>query len=220
MQLTKNINQGKYLLALHSTSETLGVGVHNLKNESENTNVLTFETGKTLSKNIFIYINKILPYNEWSQIERIGVAIGPGGFTGTRLSIAMARTIAQQLKCEVDGISSFSLMAKRLYKENKSFLLDKSFWITSPLKRRGLIGGQYKILANKSLAYCDQVLELKSPHLLDSETDISIKINADYDILNDTLELLKIIISAHEINKISPWENILPIYPTSPIDNY
>ena len=146
MQLKKNIIQPNYILAVHSSSETLGVAVHNLQDTPEIIKVKTFETGKHLSNNLFKCINELLPYKTWNQIARLAVATGPGGFTGTRLSIAMARTIAQQLECQLDGFSSFSLMAKRIFREEKSININQHFWITSELKRRGLICGGYKII--------------------------------------------------------------------------
>tara|TARA_Y100001968_G_C19394814_1_gene737646 strand:+ start:633 stop:1298 length:666 start_codon:yes stop_codon:yes gene_type:complete len=219
LELNQRTNKGNYLVALHSSSETFGVAIHNLKENSKNTKNLTFKTGRDLSKNLFSYIDQLLPYREWNQIARIAVATGPGGFTGTRLSIAMARTIAQQLKCPLDGISSFSLMAIRLYKENIFNELNKPFWIISSLKRRGLVGGKYTIQNQSSIPYCNKVLELKKPYLLPKDIDIAPFIKANDNVFEDTLELLKISISSHLINKKSFWGNVLPIYPTSPVDN-
>jgi len=62
-------------------------------------------------------------------------------------------------------------------------------------------------------------LELKSPQLLPKDFQISPAIEAREDILLDTIELLKISISAEKNNKESDWNQILPIYPLSPIDN-
>lgn len=219
MHLNQNIDQANYVLALHSSSDKLGIAVHNLNASSENIEKTTFETGRDLSKALFICINKLLPYNNWKQIKRLAVAIGPGGYTGTRLSIAFARTLAQQLQCQLDGISSFYLMAKRLSKENISIKNNKPFWIISSLKRRGIVGGQYLIQRKALIPYFNEVLELKSPQLLPKDFQISPAIEAREDILLDTIELLKISISAEKNNKESDWNQILPIYPLSPIDN-
>ena len=109
----------------------------------------SFAIGRDLSKNLFSCIEEILPAIFWKQIIRIAVAIGPGGFTGTRLTITMARTLAQQINCQLDGISSFSLMAPRLYKNLSFHERMQPFWIIQSLQRRGVIGGQYKILVSE-----------------------------------------------------------------------
>ena len=215
----KSNQQAHFLLALHSSSQTLGVAVQDLRENPESIKKSTFQIGKKLSNNLFTCINQLLPYKYWNKIARIAVATGPGGFTGTRLSIAMSRTIAQQLQCQLDGISSFSLMAKRLSENNNLIASDKPFWIKSYLKRRGIIAGQYQLKANSNIAYCNRVLELKIPSLIKVEESISPAIEAKENISEDTLELLRISCSAHNIGKESLWEKVLPIYPTSPVDN-
>ena len=219
MQLNKNIPKDNYLIALHSSSETFGVAIHNLKENKNDIKRATFQTGRTLSNNLFSCIEQLLPYEKWNQITRLAVATGPGGFTGTRISIAMARTIAQQLQCPLDGVSSFALMAQRLYKQKKEMEKKKYFWITRSLKRRGLIGGKYIIQEQSEIPYCEKVLELKSPYLLPKGINFLPAIEAEDNIYDDTLELLKISISANEVHKKSFWADILPIYPTSPVDN-
>ena len=46
---------------------------------------------------------------KWSDITAIGVAVGPGSFTGIRLGIAYAKGVAIGLNIPVVGISAFDL---------------------------------------------------------------------------------------------------------------
>ena len=46
-------NQSKYLLALHSSSEKLGVGMLDLTDMNQTIHTSLFETGKELSNNLF-----------------------------------------------------------------------------------------------------------------------------------------------------------------------
>ena len=50
----------------------------------------------------------------------------------------MARTIAQQIDCSLDSISSFHLMAPRLYKDLNQNQTSNPFWIKDIL-RRGIL---------------------------------------------------------------------------------
>tara|TARA_Y100001968_G_scaffold333789_1_gene399499 strand:+ start:1480 stop:2121 length:642 start_codon:yes stop_codon:yes gene_type:complete len=209
----------KYLLSLHSSTELLGVGLMDLSDSSKRIKNKVFETGRELSNNVFKCINDVLPFQNWNQISRLSVAIGPGGFTGTRIAVAISRTIAQQLNCELDGVSCFALMAKRLDSKNEINNPNEPFWIIKSLKRQGIIGGLYKIQNKPSIAYCEKVIEIEPPHLLKGKMNLGKAIKYEEDVYLDISELLHISLSAHQINKKSRWNEILPIYPTSPIDN-
>ena len=80
----------------------------------------------------------------------MAVATGPGGFTSTRMSLVLARTLAQQIGCPIDGICSFTLMAPRLVQKLDVEDREKAFWITQDLPRKGKIGGKYQIIRNSS----------------------------------------------------------------------
>ena len=107
----------KYLLALHSCSESFGIAIKDTENPKKIIKSEIFNIGRSLSNKLFSCIETILPRKFWKQIIRISVAKGPGSFTSTRLTVSMARTIAQQLDCSLDSMSSFHLMAPRLYKD-------------------------------------------------------------------------------------------------------
>ena len=109
-------SKSKYLLALHSCSESFGIAIKDTENPKKIKSKV-FNTGRSMSNKLFSCIETILPRKFWKQIIRISVAKGPGSFTSTRLTISMARTIAQQIDCSLDSISSFHLMAPRLYKD-------------------------------------------------------------------------------------------------------
>jgi tRNA threonylcarbamoyladenosine biosynthesis protein TsaB len=47
----------------------------------------------------------------WERIERIGVGLGPGSFTGLRVGIATARALAQGLPRPVVGVGSLDALA-------------------------------------------------------------------------------------------------------------
>ena len=47
---------------------------------------------------------------QWSDIDRIGVGIGPGNFTGIRIAISAARGLALSLNCPAIGVSTFKVI--------------------------------------------------------------------------------------------------------------
>ena len=212
-------SKSKYLLALHSCSDSFGIAVMDITNPEAIINSEIFNIGRSLSNMLFSCIEKILPRKFWKQIIRISVAKGPGSFTSTRLTISMARTIAQQIDCSLDSISSFHLMAPRLYEEISKSQNLKQFWIKDILPRRGVVAGKYQINKIDQDSNSHQFSELISPQLIKNEEEITPSISASYNIEKDIISLINYSQTCQNLNINSNWERTLPIYPTSPIDN-
>jgi len=51
---------------------------------------------------------------DWDAVERIGVGLGPGSFTGLRIGIATARALAQGRGVPVVGVGTLAVVARRL----------------------------------------------------------------------------------------------------------
>ena len=212
-------SKSKYLLALHSCSESFGIAVKDTENKETIIKSEIFNTGRSLSNKLFSCIEKILPRKYWKQIIRISVAKGPGSFTSTRLTISMARTIAQQIDCSLDSMSSFHLMAPRLYKNLQKNQVFNSFWIKDLLPRRGIIAAKYQLIKIHKESLFHEFSELTTPQLIPNEKDINPSINASNNIEEDIISLIHFSQHCQNLNINSHWGKALPIYPTSPIDN-
>ena len=192
------------LLALHSCTERFGVAVQDPETDQGRPRVMGFDDGRGLSNSLIERVATLLPSGRWGELKGLAVATGPGGFTGTRLSVVMARTLAQQLGCPLMGVSSFALMAERLAPD------EQPFWITQPLPRRGVVAGQYRVRAA-------WIQELEAPHLLDADRIVSPAIEAAVDVDADVEALLGRLRQALQRGELLPWQPVLPIYPTSPV---
>ena len=213
------LNQ-KYILALHSCTDYFGVAIFNYLNPKENIQHKLFPVGRKLANEIFKCVEKILPQEYWHQIIRIAVAIGPGSYTGTRISVAMARTLAQQLECSLDSLSTFKLMASRLFRDLEDKNMYDPFWIKNPKNRRGIIAGKYKVINESGKPLISNIIEIKKPSLFENNSHLYPSILANEQVEKDLLSLLQFSIYCQEIGIKNHWGKVLPIYPTSPVDNY
>ena len=212
-------SKSKYLLALHSCSESFGIAIKDTGNPETKINSEVFNIGRSLSNKLFSCIETILPKKFWKQITRISVAQGPGSFTSTRLTISMARTIAQQINCSLDSMSSFHLMAPRLYKVLDKNQILNPFWIKDVLPRRGIVAGKYQFVKIHKESNFYEFNEIISPKLIRAEEMIEPSIEASNNIEKDIISLINYSQYCQNSKVQSNWQKTLPIYPTSPIDN-
>jgi tRNA threonylcarbamoyl adenosine modification protein YeaZ len=97
-----------YGLAIHTTTPQLGLALSNFTGDSRRQ---IWDLGRDLSCFLYQHLQAILLPQTWSDLQFIAVAKGPGGFTGTRVGVVAARTLGQQLKIPVYGISNLAAIA-------------------------------------------------------------------------------------------------------------
>jgi tRNA threonylcarbamoyladenosine biosynthesis protein TsaB len=205
-----------WVLALHSSSETLGVALQPLNQPGIPPRMGAFPLGRGLANSLLPCVETLLPAREWTQLARLAVATGPGGFTGTRLTVAMARTLAQQLDLPLDGISSFHLIARRLLAAEPE---GSALILLQELPRHGVVAGLYRVEASALAG----VAELSPPRLWSGETELSRALGdhpcqtAQPDLPADAGELLAFSQAAARSDQAAPWANVVPLYPTSPV---
>ena len=98
----------KYGLALHTSSPELGLALSNFDLDRR---FSTWNLGRDLSTHLHQYLAEFIQPQTWTDLAFIAVAIGPGSFTGTRIGVVTARTLAEQLDIPLFGISSLAAVA-------------------------------------------------------------------------------------------------------------
>ena len=205
------------LLALHSSSDTFGVALQPLGLSNTPHEVASFPLGRRLSNELLPCVEQLLPAERWPQIGRLVVATGPGGFTGTRLTVVFARTLAQQLEIPLHGFSSFLLMARRLVAPGGAMAGAERIWLEQVLPRRGSVVGCYGV-DPRALG---GVAELEQPRLIPAEEawgGSDPRAAALVDPEADALQLLQLGQAAQAAELDGPWAPVLPLYPTSPVE--
>jgi tRNA threonylcarbamoyl adenosine modification protein YeaZ len=100
-----------YALAIHTASPDLGLALSNYPSGGTDCRAQTLPLGRDLSTHMHVHLMEFLQPQTWKDLSFIAVAKGPGGFTGTRIGVVMARTLAQQLNIPLFGISSLAAIA-------------------------------------------------------------------------------------------------------------
>lgn len=70
-----------------------------------------WELGRNLSTHLHYYLAQFILPQTWSELAFIAVAKGPGSFTGTRIGVVTARTLAQQFDTPLFAISNLAILA-------------------------------------------------------------------------------------------------------------
>jgi tRNA threonylcarbamoyl adenosine modification protein YeaZ len=207
---------GGWLLALHSSSETLGVALQPLGRPAEPARLAAFPLGRALANSLLPCLESVLPAQAWPQLGRLAVATGPGGFTGTRLTVALARTLAQQLALPLDGLSSFHLIARRLLAAEPG---GTSLILSQELPRHGVVAGLYRTDPSTLAG----VAELCAPRLWPNVDELTRTLGvhphqAAAPLLPaDAEQLLAFSQEAARHGQPAPWSSVVPLYPTSPV---
>ena len=97
-----------YGLGIHTSTPQLGLGISNFQ---EDDRFATWELGYELSSQVHHLLQEFIQPQTWKDIGFIAVGKGPGGFTGTRIGVVTARTLAQQLEIPLFTISNLAAIA-------------------------------------------------------------------------------------------------------------
>ena len=98
----------KYGLAFHTATPELGLAISNFAGDSR---CQTWNLGRSLATDLHQHLVEFIRPQTWADLAFIAVAKGPGGFTGTRMGMVTARTLAQQLDIPVFAISTLAAVA-------------------------------------------------------------------------------------------------------------
>ena len=218
MLTTQNIDNNKFILAIHSTNDFFGFGYKDLKKNNIKANFSIKKLDKDLSRNLISTLAEFLNKRQFGSIARISISIGPANFNASRQIVVCARAMSQQLNCSLDKYSSFKIMAKRIAIKNHILDNNECFWIIKKLKKRGSIAGKYRInnlnLDNSNL----HIEEVIPPKLYKKFITREAYFEAEYDIKNELKQLLELSANNYENLISNHWTNVLPIYPLEPVN--
>ncbi len=208
------LNSQKYAIALHTSTPQLGIALNNYQGNSRHQ---VWDLGRDLASHLHLHLQKTILPQTWQDIEFIAVAKGPGGFTGTRVGVVTARTIAQQLNIPLFGISNLAAVAAA-----QNHLGNELLAVQMAARREELFVAIYQLNEQGQLqAYMEDKLMSQAAwqETLDSLPSFYKLIIAEDNIAATVTNVLDLAYADWQQAKFDHWSEVIPFYGQHPVSH-
>ena len=225
-----------YALAIHTASPDLGLAISdfaatnttnsratNSRDASRATDsrAQTLPLGRELSTHMHVHLMEFIQPQTWADLSFIAVAKGPGGFTGTRIGVVMARTLAQQLEIPLFGISSLAAIAWSI----RAQAAGKDIAIQMAAQRGEVHAAIYSFStdsSSKAGAIVPQLTDVVMPqeqwqHTLENWKNPYHLVEAATGLGETAMSVLELAYLEWQKGGRSHWAEVLPFYGQSPV---
>ncbi|UKP00678.1 tRNA (adenosine(37)-N6)-threonylcarbamoyltransferase complex dimerization subunit type 1 TsaB [Nostoc sp. UHCC 0870] len=205
----------KYALSLHTTTPELGLAISNFAGDTRSQ---VWELGRDLSSYVHQYLIEFIKPKTWTDLGFLAVAQGPGGFTGTRIGVVLARTLGQQLDIPVLGISTLAAVAWSYASKNQEAT---AIAVEMPAQRGQVFGAIYQPSPDNSgliTLLADTVFtpEAWQETLANWKTDYQL-IVAKSGLAATVTSILELAYFDWQLGKRPHWSEALPYYGQHPV---
>jgi tRNA threonylcarbamoyl adenosine modification protein YeaZ len=205
-------------LAIHTSSPELGLALIDLDRQQTRSQV--WPLGRDLTAYLHTCLAEFITPHAWQELTYITVARGPGGFTGTRIGVVVARTLAQQLNIPLFGISSLDAIAQ-YYQQH---LIDRAihpphFAVSLRAQRGEVFGAIYQLHGPD--------VQVVVPDALYSQADWDTKLSAwptplhrmmaEGGLANSVEGVLTLAHTQWQRGDRPAWSTVLPFYGQHPV---
>ncbi|MBD2234449.1 tRNA (adenosine(37)-N6)-threonylcarbamoyltransferase complex dimerization subunit type 1 TsaB [Phormidium tenue] len=203
-------------LAIHTSGPDLGLALSNFDGETRHQ---TWPLGRDLSTQLHrILMEFIAPYS-WTDCSFLAVAQGPGGFTGTRIGVVTARTLAQQLKIPLFGVSSLAAAAQQAIDKSPAES-SSNVAVEMQARREQLFTAIYNVTTNGlELVHPDQVLAAEAwEQVLTQYPQPVYRVVAGDDLAATVVQVLALAHGRWLRGDRPDWSSVMPYYGQHPVD--
>lgn len=212
-----------YGLALHTTTARLGLAVSEGLSSHPKARAQTWPLGRSLSSELHGYLREFVAPQGWQDLAFLAVAKGPGSFTGTRIGLVTARTLAQQLEIPLFARSSLEVMAEYRRQQDNSIPSDCDLAVQLMASRGQLFTAIYKPAQKQGLTtlVTDTARSFEDwTALLDQWRSPYYLIKAEEDQLADSItSLLDLAYQDYQEGRRPSWFQALPFYGQHPVEH-
>lgn len=216
MNTQLDIKSQAYGLSLHTTTPELGLSISNFAGETRSQ---VWNLGRELSSYIHQYLLEFVAPQTWADLAFIAVAKGPGGYTGTRIGVVIARTLGQQLNIPIFGVSTLAAVAWQEICKNQH---KKAIAVEMPAQRGQIFAAIYQLSPDGT-----ELLTLLPDTVFTPEAwqETLAKWQDDYQLVEAKSGLAATVTSILELaylewqqGKRPNWSEALPYYGQHPVD--
>jgi tRNA threonylcarbamoyl adenosine modification protein YeaZ len=202
-------------LALHTCGPDLGLA---LGQNSGPPRHQTWALGRDLSTHLHPLLAEFVQPYTWADLTFLAVAQGPGGFTGTRIGVVTARTLAQQLDIPLFGVSSLAAIAQRSLASPG--IADQDIAVEMQAQRGQIYTAIYRTSpAGLTVLQPDQV---RSPEewqeVLAAYPPPLPRAVAPEDLAATVVQVLELAQGGWQAGDRPDWSSVLPYYGQHPVD--
>ena len=206
-------------LAIHTASPQLGLMLAGDDNEGAPiSRYQVWDLGRDVSSHLHEKMLEFIVPFSWQDFDFIAVAKGPGGFTGTRIGVVAARTLAQQLQVPLFGISTLAAVGASRINEKES----REVAIAMAAKRAAVFGAVYA--PDKSGDWIalreDKVTPIEEWEAIVKQWPQpleTISIASGEGIAESVQGVMKIAIARYQKGDRPSWSSVLPFYGQHPV---
>lgn len=214
----EHFDSTKYGLALHTTTPELGLAISNF---AEETRSGVWNLERELSSRLHQYLIEFIKPQIWADVAMIAVAKGPGGFTGTRIGVVTARTLAQQLEIPVFAISTLAAVAWQKLENIKHHTQENIIAVQMPAQRGQIFAAIYQPAADGfglNILLPDTVLTPQAWQEKLTSWNIYHLIEAKSGLAATVTSILQLAYLQWQRGKRPHWSEALPFYGQHPVD--
>ena len=212
-------------LALHTTSPQLGLRLQTVEpnaNEAVDKHQV-WNLGREVSSQLHTKLVEFIAPYAWADLSFVAVAQGPGGFTGTRIGVVVARTFAQQLDIPLFGVSTLAAIAASNQADTSRESDSQDIAVMMPAKREAVFAGIYRPEGKGNLRVVledavipqdewEQTLQTwEQPYLL-AKTEVG------EGIADSVAGVMQLARSRWEAGERPDWSSVMPFYGQHPVN--
>ncbi|MEO1622942.1 MAG: tRNA (adenosine(37)-N6)-threonylcarbamoyltransferase complex dimerization subunit type 1 TsaB [Cyanobacteria bacterium J06632_3] len=206
-------------LGIHTSSPQLGLMLQGVNPSGKLVSRhQVWDLGRAVSSQLHVKMMAFIEPYRWQDLSFVAVAKGPGGFTGTRVGVVAARTLAQQLAVPLFGISALAAMAA--IAERKP---GQDIAVTMPAKRGAIFGGIYRWTGADDLTAvrADEVVPAATwDEIVANWPVTTVPVSADF--AANTAESVRGVMALAQarwaLGERPEWSSVMPFYGQHPVD--
>ncbi|MBE9140250.1 tRNA (adenosine(37)-N6)-threonylcarbamoyltransferase complex dimerization subunit type 1 TsaB, partial [Nodosilinea sp. LEGE 07088] len=204
-------------LAIHTCGPALGLALSDFDDESRHQ---TWALGRDLSTQLHSLLSEFIAPHSWQDFSFLAVAQGPGGFTGTRIGVVTARTLAQQLEIPLFGVSSLAAVAQRAIAHSPDLSAGAAIAVEMQAQRSQLYTAIYKATpSGLEPSHPDQVLMPADwEAVLANYPDPPHRVTVGDDLAETVVQVLGIAHQRWQSGDRPDWSSVLPYYGQHPVN--